>query len=133
MVNTAADVLDKIRNGSQQIIVNARLRLNEAEAALGRGEFQSALSHLNEAKEMIAPLALAETHLAIADGSYLVRVREIEVGMTVLNVGVVTAVNARACPQHGEEAHVTLHIGDDEVEFSGSQLLYVERDASDHV
>lgn len=128
---SAAKTLNTIREGAVQTLTNVRMRMDEATRALERGEFNGAAAHLAEAQGALLPLANAESYLAIAGESYLLRVSELKVGMTLANIGEITDIEKEPCPTHGEDHHIVVHVGERLMPVMGDVLMYVEKDRSE--
>jgi hypothetical protein len=118
--------LDAIRSGANHLLIIARRRIAEALDALDEGSFGKALGKLNEAESSIAPLASAQTYIAIADGSRVVEAVQLEAGMVLKGVGPIEAVNTTMCSAQRCSGHVKVTVGEHELDFTGDQELYVE-------
>lgn len=125
---SAAKTLDAIRSGGGNLLLSIRARVNEASRALDDGDFVRAQAILAEASQHIVPLAQAQQYLAIADTARLMRVRDLEVGMIVTNLGEVRHVHFE---EHGDSCgHYLIRVGDDEdaqpLVLDGDQSVYIE-------
>jgi hypothetical protein len=96
---TAADTLDRIRRGGTHLILAAQRRLAETKALLDEGNFQSAMKTAAQLHEKISALADAEGSLGTVSDARILRCGEIEIGMTLVDVGEVTAIEACPCEQ----------------------------------
>lgn len=83
MDNTAADTLDRIREGSTYVVAMAIQRLDEAREALARGQFRQADRNLKECLNRVEPLASAELNFSAWDDMKVIRCSEIEVGTQI--------------------------------------------------
>jgi len=125
----AARTLDAIRSGSDHLLMTARRRIGEALDAIDEGSFSKAMGALNEAESAIAPLATAQTYIAVADGSRRVEAKSLEVGMVLKGVGPVDSVEVATCAALRCEGHVKVKIGEHDLNLIGDQELYVEEPA----
>lgn len=96
---TVALTLDQIREGAQHLVVVARSRLAEVEAAIELGDFQDALTRAQELCSNLGPLATAEAYIGVFASAYLVRAADICEGIELKHWGRVTAV------EHDEHVH----------------------------
>jgi hypothetical protein len=126
-ISSASETLDAIRNGGQALLMTVRMRVKEAEKAMDEGKFGLALGRLSEASGMLSPLAHAETNIAIAGNAYLVRAKDLTVGMELVHLGVIEEVETDPCDEHGE--HVKVKADGRQLGFLPEVQLYVARDA----
>jgi hypothetical protein len=96
---TASDTLDRIRRGGTHLILAAQRWLAETKALLDDGDFQAAMKTAAQLHEKIAALAVAEGSLGTVSDARILKCRDVEVGMTLAEVGEVTAIEACACGQ----------------------------------
>jgi hypothetical protein len=96
---TAADTLDRIRRGGTHLILAAQRRLAETKALLDQGDFQAAMKTAAQLHEKITALADAEGSLGTVSDARILKCGEIEVGMTLVDVGEVTAISMCPCGQ----------------------------------
>jgi hypothetical protein len=121
----ASRALDAIRSGGEHLLVTIRQRMVLIYDCIDEGDFHTALSYAGDIQSSLASLASAQTYIAIADGSRLIKAADVEVGMTVVNVGEVTDVSVEDCPNERCKRHVTLKVGEHEMAFRGEQEVYV--------
>lgn len=121
----ASRALDAIRSGGDHLIVITRQRISSALDALDEGNFARAASYLSDALGCVQPLSNASHYIAIADGSRLIPAKDLQVGMTLTNVGEVTELDIETCASERCQRHVKLKISDHEMEFRGDQEVYV--------
>jgi hypothetical protein len=98
---TASDTLDRIRRGGTHLILAAQRRLAETKALLDEGEFRTAMRTAAQLHEKIRALAEAEGSLGTVSDARILKCAEIEIGMTLADVGIVTVVE----PCHCGESH----------------------------
>ena len=122
---STAGTLDKIREGAQNLSLMVRRRVPEAMEALDRGEFGKALEHLDEARSALLPLVHAQQQLGFAAGSYVARACDLEVGMKITGAGPIDAIDK---DDHEQGRPVLITIGDTQLQFTGRQQLFVDRD-----
>ena len=96
---TAADTLDRIRRGGTHLILAAQRRLAETKALLDEGDFQAAMNTAAQLHEKVSALADAEGSLGTVSDARILRCGEIEVGMRLVDVGEVTAIQICPCGQ----------------------------------
>ncbi|MCW3029148.1 MAG: hypothetical protein JWN81_2359 [Solirubrobacterales bacterium] len=94
---TASDTLDRIRRGGTHLILAAQRWLAETKALLDDGDFQGAMKTAAQLHEKIAALAAAEGSLATVSDALILKCRDVEVGMTLAEVGEVTAIERCPC------------------------------------
>lgn len=85
MDSSAAETLDRIREGSTFVVATAIQRLEECLEALRSGDFRAARRRLEEASNRLEPLSSAETQFAGWDNLRIIRGDEIEEGMAIYN------------------------------------------------
>lgn len=124
---SAARQLDAIRNGSANMLLTIRHRINEATKALDDGEFTSAQQRLQEALQCIGPLAHSQAYLAIADTSRMIRAAGLESGMTMTGVGEITEVSTVECEHEDCPGHYVVTVAGFEqpVVLDGDNAVYV--------
>lgn len=83
MDGTAADTLDRIREGSTYVVAMAIQRLDECKEALQDGDFRMAARHLKEAESRIDPLSSAQVQFSQWNELRVIRGTEIEVGHNI--------------------------------------------------
>jgi hypothetical protein len=96
---TAADTLDRIRRGGTHLILAAQRRLSETKTLLDEGDFQAAMKTAAQLHEKVSALADAEGSLGTVSDARILTCREIEIGMRLVDVGEVTAIEACPCGQ----------------------------------
>jgi hypothetical protein len=96
---TAADTLDRIRRGGTHLILAAQRRLAETKMLLDEGDFQAAMKTAAQLHEKVSALADAEGSLGSVSDARILKCAEIEVGMTLADVGEVTAIEVCPCGQ----------------------------------
>lgn len=126
-----AQTLEAIRTGGMHLVVMARRRTSEALDALDAGDFRSATNKFQEASAALAPLANAQSYIAIADGSVMKHARELEAGMVLTDVGEVTHVEVTECAAERCRGHVKVKIGEHEMDFGGDSELYVKQSSEE--
>lgn len=128
---TAAQTLDVIREGGTRLVMLAVQRLEESQSALAAGHFDKALVRCQEAQGAISQLANAQSSLGVYGRDiYMVRASEVEEGMNICQLGVVTERSVESAPiaDSFEQAEiVTLRIADAEepIQFQGEKQLLV--------
>lgn len=96
---TAADTLDRIRRGGTHLILAAQRRLAETKTLLDEGDFQAAMRTAAQLHEKISALADAEGSLGTVSDARIIKCGEIAVGMRLMDVGEVTAIDTCPCGQ----------------------------------
>jgi hypothetical protein len=96
---TASDTLDRIRRGGTHLILAAQRWLAETKVLLDDGDFQGAMRSAAQLHEKIAALAVAEGSLGTVSDARILKCRDVEIGMTLAEVGEVTAVEPCPCGQ----------------------------------
>jgi hypothetical protein len=106
---TASETLDRIRRGGTHLILAAQRRLAETKALLDEGDFQRALKSAAQLHEKISALAVAEGSLGTVSDARILRCNEIQIGMTLADVGEVTSIEPCSCGQdHCDRIVVTI-------------------------
>lgn len=83
MDGSAAETLDRIREGSTYVVATAIQRLEECLEAVRDGRFREARRHLEEVANRLDPLSSAETQFGGWDNVRIIRANEIEEGMSI--------------------------------------------------
>lgn len=96
---TASDTLDRIRRGGTHLILAAQRRLAETKTLLDEGDFQLAMKTAAQLHEKISALAAAEGSLGTVSDARILKCSDIQIGMTLTEVGEVTAIEPCPCGQ----------------------------------
>src|ERR1700730_11533077 len=96
---TASDTLDRIRRGGTHLILAAQRWLAETKLLLDDGDFQGAMKTAAQLHGKVAALAVAESSLGTVSDARILKCRDVEVGMTLAEVGEVTAIESCPCGQ----------------------------------
>jgi hypothetical protein len=96
---TASETLDRIRRGGTHLILAAQRWLGETKTLLDDGDFQGAMKTAAQLHEKIAALAVAEGSLGTVSDARILKCRDVEIGMTLAEVGEVTAIEPCPCGQ----------------------------------
>jgi hypothetical protein len=121
---TASETLDRIRRGGTHLILAAQRSLGETKALLADGDFQAAMKAAARLHEKVSALAVAEGSLASVSDALIVKCSEIEVGMTLSDVGEVTAIEPCACGQDHCD-RIVLTLDDQSVSFPADAEVIV--------
>lgn len=123
----AVAALHSIQAGGQHLLMLARRRIAECLDEMDKGDFREAHSTAQGIVGSLAALAHAQAYIAIADGSKLVRARELKVGDVLTDVGEITEVEVTECPAEQCRGHVKFKIGEHhEAGYDGDVELYVD-------
>lgn len=126
---TAAATLDKVREGGTIIVNLTRQRLKEAGEAVDEGRFNDAARNMQEALTKLQSLAHAEAALGeLADGTRIIRAKDVEEGMHLIAYGVVTKRGQHECARPGatNHTHIDLSFEDGEdAEFHAEQEVAI--------
>jgi hypothetical protein len=98
---SASATLDRVRQGSNNVVLLAHQRLGEVKEHLDNGRFTQASNVLREVVHKVDHLASAEQSFAVFAGCRVVRVRELAPGVGITNRGVVREV--RNISEHGDD------------------------------
>lgn len=131
MDGSAADTLDRIRDGATHIVATALQRLDEAKEALMAGDFRKAHRRLEEAQNRINPLSSAEVQFAGWDKLRIIRGYEVEEGQKVYNWDTVGEITKTIDDPSGDGDTIIFVIGEngDERKFYGeSELIIIAED-----
>jgi hypothetical protein len=126
---TASDTLDRIRRGGTHLILAAQRWLAETKALLDDGDFQGAMKSAAQLHEKIAALAIAEGSLGTVSDARILKCRDIEVGMTLADVGEVTAIERCPCGQDHCD-RIVLTIEERPVNFPADAEIIVAAEVS---
>jgi hypothetical protein len=121
---TASDTLDRIRSGGTHLILVAQRRLAETKALLGEGDFRAAMRTAAQLHEKISALAEAEGSLGTVSDARILKCADIEIGMTLADVGEVTAVGPCQCGE-GHCDRIVLTIDEHAVNLPGDAEVIV--------
>jgi hypothetical protein len=121
---TASDTLDRIRRGGTHLILAAQRWLAETKLLLDDGDFQGAMKTAAQLHEKIAALAVAEGSLGTISDARILKCRDVEVGMTLAEVGEVTAIEPCPCAQEHCD-RIILMIEDRTVNFPADAEIIV--------
>jgi hypothetical protein len=121
---TASETLDRIRRGGTHLILAAQRSLAETKVLLDDGDFQGAMKSAARLHEKLSALAVAEGSLGTVSDSRILKCSEIEVGMTLSDVGEVTAIEACPCGQDHCD-RIVLTIEDQPVNFPADAEIIV--------
>jgi len=121
---TASDTLDRIRRGGTHLILAAQRWLAETKTLLDDGDFQRAMKTAAQLHEKISALAVAEASLATVSDARILKCRDVLVGMTLAEVGEVTAVEPCPCGQDHCD-RIALTIDDRTVNFPADAEVIV--------
>ena len=91
--------LDRIRRGGTHLILAAQRSLAETKTLLDDGDFQAAMKTAAQLHEKISALAVAEGSLGTVSDARILKCSDVEVGMTLADVGEVTAIEPCPCGQ----------------------------------
>lgn len=98
---SAAHTLDRIRAGSQQLLIQARERLVEIEGLLERGEFDKAHDLSEQVTSKLLSLAQAERGLALLADTLTVHGADLTEGTRIVGWGTVESITRHPCPHPG--------------------------------
>jgi hypothetical protein len=121
---TASETLDRIRRGGTHLILAAQRSLAETKALLDDGDFKAAMKAAAQLHERISALATAEGSLGTVSDAHIVKCRDIETGMTLADVGEVTAIEPCPCGQDHCDSMI-LTIGKQPVNFPADAEIMV--------
>jgi hypothetical protein len=121
---TASETLDRIRRGGTHLILAAQRLLAETKSVLDEGDFQGAMKTAAQLHEKLSALAEAEGSLGIVSDARILKCSDIEVGMTLADVGEVTAIESCPCGQ-GHCDRIILTIEDQAVNFPADAEIIV--------
>jgi hypothetical protein len=121
---TATETLARIRRGGTHLILAAQRSLAETKALLDDGDFQAAMKTAAQLHEKISALAVAEGSLGTVSGARILQCSDIEAGMTLADVGEVTAIESCPCDQDHCE-RIVLTIEDQAVNFPADAEIMV--------
>lgn len=128
MEASAALTLDNIRFGGANLLLSIRQRINEATGELDHGDFLEAEKRLTEAAGLVHFLGNAQKTLGIATG-HIIRASELEVGMTMTDIGEVTKVEPEDCGHSACPGHFAVTIGRTDnppLHLDGDHTIFVE-------
>jgi hypothetical protein len=117
---TASETLDRIRRGGTHLILAAQRWLAETKTLMDEGAMKSAA----QLHEKISALAVAEGSLGTVSDARILKCSDIEVGMTLADVGEVTAIEPCSCGQ-GHCDRIVLTIEDHSVNFPADAEIIV--------
>lgn len=121
---TASETLDRIRRGGTHLILAAQRSLGETRTLLDDGDFQAATKAAARLHEKISALAVAEGSLASVSDARILKCSDIEVGMTLSDVGEVTAIEPCSCSQDDCD-RIVLTLEDQSVSFPADAEIIV--------
>jgi hypothetical protein len=121
---TASETLDRIRRGGTHLILAAQRSLAETRALLDDGDFKAAKKTAAQLREKISALAIAEGSLGTVSDARIVKCCDIERGMTLADVGEVTAIEPCPCGQEHCDRMV-LTVGEQPVNFPADAEIMV--------
>lgn len=121
---TASDTLDRIRAGGAQLIVAAHRRLGDVKTQLDEGNFKGAMGAAAQLHEKISALAEAESAMGAVAEACILKCREITVGMALVELGEVTAIEPCPCGQ-AQCDRIVLTVGDQPVNLVANAELIV--------
>src|SRR3984893_13848249 len=121
---TASETLDRIRRGGTHLILAAQRWLAETKTLLDAGDFQGAMKTAAQLHEKISALAVAEGSLGAASDACIRKCSDIEVGMTLADVGEVTAIEPCPCGQEHCD-RIVMTIEDHSVNFPADAEIIV--------
>jgi hypothetical protein len=121
---TASETLDRIRRGGTHLILAAQRWLAETKALLDAGDFQAAMKTAAQLHEKISALAVAEGSLGTVSDACILKCSDIEVGMTLADVGEVTAIEPCPCGQEHCD-RLVMTIEDHSVNFPADAEIIV--------
>lgn len=99
--SNAASALDGIRAGGANLVATAHQRLAEVRRALDLGEFVSAHQAAGSLLEKLSHLSNAQGMMGRLSTANIVRVGELEPGMTIADGGTIASVGP--CPGCGRD------------------------------
>jgi hypothetical protein len=121
---TASETLDRIRRGGTHLILAAQRWLAETKALMDEGDFQAAMKSAAQLHEKISALAVAEGSLGTVSDACILKCSDIEVGMTLADVGEVTSIEPCPCGQEHCD-RLVLTIEDHSVNFPADAEIIV--------
>lgn len=127
----ATQTLQAIQAGGHRLLAIARQRIAGVLDALDAGDFRMAAGGLQEALSSVGPLANAQTCIAVADGSILVKAADLKDGMNLADIGDISGVEVTHCPAEKCQGHVKFKIGPHDFDYSGDAELYVRPERVD--
>jgi hypothetical protein len=107
---TAAHALDQIREGGTQLVSVVLERLEDVRQAVAEGRFEDADVRARELIGRLTALSEAQRQLGTFGQSYVVRARDLQEGVVLMQWGVVTNVEREAVPVPGDDPHLHVHI-----------------------
>jgi hypothetical protein len=126
---TAASTLDRIRRGGTHLIIAAHRSLAETKTLLDDGDFQGAMKTAARLHEKISALAVAEGSLGTVSDARILKCSDVEVGMTLADVGEVTATESCPCGQDHCD-RIVLTIEEQPVNFPADAEIIVAASVS---
>jgi hypothetical protein len=121
---TASHTLDRIRRGGTHLILAAHRRLAETRTLLDEGDFRAAMKTSAQLYEKVSALAVAEGSLASVSDARILKCRDVAIGMTLADVGEVTAIEPCPCGQDHCD-RIVLTIEDHPVNFPADAEIIV--------
>jgi hypothetical protein len=121
---TASETLDRIRRGGTHLILAAQRLLAETKSLLNEGDFQGAMKTAAQLHEKLSALAEAEGSLGVVSDARILKCSDVEVGMTLADVGEVTAIEPCPCGQAYCD-RIILTIEDQAVNFPADAEIIV--------
>jgi hypothetical protein len=121
---TASETLDRIRRGGTHLILAAQRWLAETKTLLDEGDFQGAMKTAAQLHEKISALAIAEGSLGTVSDARILKCSDVEVGMTLADVGEVTSIEPCPCGQEHCD-RIVLTIEDQSVNFPADAEIIV--------
>lgn len=121
---TASETLDRIRRGGTHLILAAQRLLAETKSLVDEGDFQGAMKTAAKLHEKLSALAEAEGSLGVLSDARILKCSDVEVGMTLTDVGEITAIEPCPCGQ-GYCDRIILRIEDQAVNFPADAEIIV--------
>lgn len=129
---TPAHTLDQISDGARQLLLMARERMRDVDAALDQGRFSDAYGRAQELIHKLQPLAQAESYVGAFASTFIVRAGEVHEGMILHTFGKVTSIDRHEHDSPGSDGpcvHIKLacESADEPVEFPAETELIAMR------
>lgn len=127
---SAAQTLDRIREGTGVLLRTATQRHSELKQAMDRGEFNAALGACASLQEKLTHLAEAQSALGRLADTNIIKVSDLEPGMKLTDIGVIERLDP--CPFCEDEdcSNLTIHLeGGGHVALPGGAEVAVDGQA----
>lgn len=125
---SAAEALDRIRDGGSYVVGLVIERLNDAIDLTKKGDFGGAVIRASEAHARLTSLNTAQKHLGDFDRDQkIIRAMDVETGMVLYQWGRVEAINyeEEAAGLDDVLVHIMLDTGEQKKVFGQAELVVV--------